>query len=183
MVAANLAQAFNSNFEMMRNGWRQKDQEISYLAHNFRKQEEKLSNFKKQSEGKSGRIQELENDRVQLQERLESANQQLEDRFTKMSDLEKKCRTYKEHLNSAIAEQQDLYKAAKAKCETSIKQMREEEHKRKALDEQQRKDLQATRERLTQVVKSTVAEYSLKERECKFYFQKTCLPGLTSTSQ
>ncbi|KKY33542.1 hypothetical protein UCDDA912_g06443 [Diaporthe ampelina] len=150
---------------MMRNGWKQKDQEISYLAHNLRKQDEKLSNFKKQSDGKSGRIQELEDDRVQLQERLESANQQLEDRSTKLSELEKKCRTYKEHLNSAVAEQQNLYKAAKSKCETSIKQMREEEHKRKALDEQQCKDLQATRERLTQVVKSTVAEYSFKERE------------------
>lgn len=167
MVAGNLAQALNNNFGMMRDEWRRKDQDISYLEHNIRKQEEKLSNFKRQSEGKSGRIQELEEDRIRLQERLESANQQLEDRSTKLSELQKKCRTYKEHLNSATAEQQDLYKAAKAKCETAIQQMREEEQKRKMLDEQHRKDLQATRERLTQVVKSTVAEYSSKERECK----------------
>lgn len=169
MVAGNLAQALNSNFQMMRDGWRRKDQEISYLERNIRRQEQKLSNFQRQSEGKSGRIQELEEDRVRLQEQLESANQDLEDRSTKLSELQKKCRTYKEHLNSATAEQQDLYKAAKAKCETAIKQMREEEHKRKALDEQQRRDLQATRERLTQIVKSTVDEYSSKGRECKFW--------------
>ncbi|KAK7737211.1 hypothetical protein SLS63_003002 [Diaporthe eres] len=165
MVAGNLAQALNSHFEMMRSGWRRKEQEISYLERNIRKQEQKLSNFERQSEGKTGRIQELEEDRVRLQEQLESANQHLEDRSTKLSELQKKCRTYKEHLNSATAEQQDLYKAAKAKCETAINQMREEEHKRKALDEQQRKDLQATRESLTQIVKSTVSEYSSKERE------------------
>lgn len=167
MVAGNLAQALNNNFGIMRDEWRRKAQDISYLEHNIRKQQEEVSNFKRQSEGKSGRIQELEEDRIRLQERLESANQQLDDRSTKVSELQKKCRTYKDHLNSATAEQQDLYKAAKAKCETAIQQMREEEQKRKMLDEQHRKDLQATRERLTQVVKSTVAEYSSKERECK----------------
>lgn len=166
-VAENVAQVLNSNFGMMRDGWMQKEQEISYLKHKSRKQEKRLLNFERQNEGKSGRIQELEEERIRLQGRLESANQQLEDRCTKLSELQKKCRTYKEHLNSATEEQQDLYKAAKAKCENAIKQMREEEHKRRILDEQQRKDLQATRERLTQVVKSTVAEYSSKERECK----------------
>lgn len=167
-VAEKVAQALNSNFGDMRDRWMQKDQEISYLKHKSRKQEQRLSNFERQSEGKSGRIQELEEEGIRLQERLESANQQLEDRCTKLSELQKKCRTYKEHLNSATEEQQDLYKAAKAKCESAIKQMREEERKRKVMDEQQRRDLQATRERLTQVVKSTVAEYSSKERECKW---------------
>lgn len=169
MVAENVAQSLNSNFGMIRTDWMRMEQEIFYLEGKMRDQQQRLSNFERQSEGKSGRIQELEEDRVRLQEQLESANQRLEDRCTKLSELQKKCRTYKEHLNSATEEQQDLYKAAKAKCETAIKQMREEEHKRKVLDEQQRKDLQATRERLTQVVKSTVAEYSSKERECKLW--------------
>lgn len=169
MVTGNLAQALNSYCGVLTNGWRRKDQDISYLEHNLQKRDEELSNVKSQSEGKVRRILELEDDRVRLQERLESANQQLEDRSTKVSELQKKCRTYKEHLNAATTEQQDLYKAAKAKCETAIKQMREEEHKRIALDEQQRKGLETTRERLTQVVKSTVAEYSLKEKECKFW--------------
>ncbi|KAG8169873.1 hypothetical protein KVR01_000618 [Diaporthe batatas] len=165
MMAGNLAQALNNNFGMMKDEWRRKEQDIAYLEHNLRKQAEKLSNFRKQSAGKSGRIQELEEDHSRLQEQLESANQQLEDRSNKLSELQKKCRTYKEHLNSATAEQQELYMASKAKCETAIQHMREEEHKRKMLDEQHRKDLQATRERLTEVVKSTVAEYSSKERE------------------
>lgn len=169
MVAGNLAQALNSHFEMMRSGWRRKDQEISYLERNIRKKEQKLSKFERLSEGKSGRIQELEGDRVRLQEQLESANQHLEDRSTKLSELQEKCRTYKDRLNLATTEQQDLYKAAKRKCETAIQQMREEEQKRKTLDEQQRNDLQATRERLTQIVKSTVADYRSKERECKFW--------------
>lgn len=168
-VTGNLAQALNSYCGVLTSGWRRKDQDISYLEHNLQKRGEELSNVKIQSEGKTRRILELEDDRLRLQERLESANQHLEDRSTKVSELQKKCRTYKEHLNAATTEQQDLYKAAKAKCETAIKQMREEEHKRMALDEQQRKDLQATRERLTQVVKSTVAEYSFKERECKLW--------------
>lgn len=167
-MAGNVAQALNNTFGMMKDGWRRKEQDIAYLEHNLRRQEERLSNFQRQSEGKSGRIQELEEDRSRLQERLESTNQQLEDRSAKLSELQKKCRTYKEHLNSATAEQQELYMAAKAKCETAIQQMREEEHKRKMLDEKQRHDLQATRERLTEVVKSTVAEYSSKERECEY---------------
>lgn len=169
MVTGNLAQALNSYCGVLTNGWRRKDQDISYLEHNLQRRDEELSNVKNQSEGKVRRILELEDDRARLQERLESANQQLEDRSTKVSELQKKCRIYREHLNAATTEQQDLYKAAKAKCETAIKQMREEEHKRMALDEQQRKDLEITRERLTQVVKSTVAEYSLKEQECKFW--------------
>lgn len=169
MVTNNLAQALNGYTGALTSVWRRKDQDISYLEHNLQKQEEKLSNFQKEGEGKARRILELEDHRVRLEKRLESANQQLEDRSTKVTELQKKCRTYKEHLNAATAEQQDLYKAAKAKCENAIKQMREEEHKRMALDEQQRKDLQATRERLTQMVKSTVSEYSLKERECRFW--------------
>lgn len=169
MVTKNLAQALNGYTGALTSVWRRKDQDISYLEHNLQKQEEKLSNFQKEGEGKARRILELEDHRVRLEERLESANQQLEDRSTKVTELQKKCRTYKEHLNAATAEQQDLYKAAKAKCENAIKQMREEDHKRMALDEQQRKDLQATRERLTQMVKSTVSEYSLKERECRFW--------------
>jgi hypothetical protein len=169
MVAGSLAMALNNNFGVMRDEWKRKDQDISYLEHNLRKQEEKLSNFKRQSEGKSGRIQELEKDRTRLQERLDSVNKQLEDRSAKISELQKKCRTYKEHLNSATTEQQELYKAAKAKCETAIQKIREEENKRKLLDEQHSKDLQTTRERLSQMVKSTVAEYSSKERECEFF--------------
>ncbi|KAJ0109858.1 hypothetical protein J7T55_004408 [Diaporthe amygdali] len=164
VFAGNLAQALNSNFEMMKQGWKRKDQELAYLERHLEKTEGELSNFKRQSEGKAGRIQELEDDRIRLQEQLESANQKLEDRSTRLSKLEEKCRTYKDYLNEATAEQQELYTAAKTKCENAIKQMREEERKRKALDEQGRKDLQATRERLTQVVKSTVAEYSFKER-------------------
>lgn len=167
-MAGNVAQALNNTFGMMKDGWRRKEQDIAYLEHNLRRQEEKLSNFQRQSEGKSGRIQELEEDRSQLQERLGSANQQLEEQSTKLSELQKKCRTYKEHLNSATAEQQELYVAAKAKCETAIQQMREEEQKRKMLDEKHHNDLQATRERLTEIVKSTVAEYSSKERECEY---------------
>lgn len=167
MVTKNLAQAVNGYAGVLTGVWRRKDQDISYLEHSLQKQGEKVSNFQKDGEGKARRILELEDHRARLQERLESATQQLEDRSTKVTELQKKCRTYREHLNAATAEQQDLYKAAKAKCENAIKQMREEESKRMALDEQQRKDLQATRDRLTQMVKSTVSEYSLKERECK----------------
>lgn len=173
VFAGNLAQALNSNFEMMKQGWKRKDQELAYLERHLEKTEGELSNFKRQSEGKAGRIQELEDDRLRLQEQLESANEKLEDRSTRLSKLEEKCRTYKDYLNEATAEQQELYTASKTKCENAIKQMREEERKRKALDEQGRKDLQATRERLTQVVKSTVAEYSFKEQNCKFCLRES----------
>ncbi|KAL1867281.1 hypothetical protein Daus18300_006400 [Diaporthe australafricana] len=165
MFAGSLAQVLNINLGMLKEAWKKKDQERAYLERHLQKQEGTLSNFERQSEGKSMRIQELELDRGRLQEQVESVNQQLEDRSTRLSKLEEKCRTYKEHLNLATAEQQELYTAAKAKCENAIKQMREAERKRTALEEEERKELQATRERLTQIVKSTVAECSFKERE------------------
>lgn len=167
MFAGSLAQVLNINLGMLKEAWKKKDQERAYLERHLQKQEGTLSNFERQSEGKSMRIQELELDRGRLQEQVESVNQQLEDRSTRLSKLEEKCRTYKEHLNLATAEQQDLYTAAKAKCENAINQMREEERKRAVLGEQERKEVQATRERLTQIVKSTVTECSFKERECE----------------
>ncbi|KAK7736591.1 hypothetical protein SLS53_007023 [Cytospora paraplurivora] len=157
--------SLNGLFVTLKADREQKDSEMAWLARHVEKQQSKLSRYKKQAEGGTNAIRQLEESHAQLQEELLAANQQLADRSEKTSKLEGKCRQYKEYLNSAIAEQQSLYKAASAKCEDAIKQMREAEQKQKAVSEQERRQAEATLDRLKQAVKITVAECGFKERE------------------
>lgn len=146
---------------------------MALMERRAQKQQSKLAKYRKQTEGRVNVIQKLEQSHAQLQEQLAAANQQLADRSEKTLKLEDKCRQYKEYLNSAIAEQQGLYKAANEKCEHAMTQMRDAEHKQKAVSEQERRQVEATRERLTRMVKSTITEYKFKEQQCK-----CCLPTL-----
>lgn len=167
-LAGGVVQSLNGLFVTFKADREQKDSEMALLARRLEKQQSKLSRYKKQAEGGTNVIRQLEESHTQLQEQLLAANQQLADRAEKTSKLEGKCRQYKEYLNSAIAEQQDLYKAASVKCEDAIKQMREAEHKQKAVSEQERRHAEATLDRLKQAVKVTVTECGFKERECRF---------------
>ena len=137
------------------------------LVQLLQKQKSKLSQCETENETSTNFIEELQKRQGVLQEQLDTANQELANRSEKTSKLEDKCRQYREHLNSAITEQQDLYKATSAKCENAIKQMRQEEDKQKALNAQERRQADATHEHLSQIVKSTIAEYKSKERECE----------------
>lgn len=166
-LAGGIVQSLNSLFNTLKQKTEQKDMEMALMERRAEKQQSKLSLYKKQTKGKTNVIQELEQSHAQLQKELAVSNQQLADRSEKTLKLEERCRQYKEYLNSAIAEQQGLYKAANAKCEDAIAKMRESEHKQKVLSEQERRHVEATRERLTQIVKSTVAEYKFKEQQCK----------------
>ncbi|ROW06631.1 hypothetical protein VPNG_06702 [Cytospora leucostoma] len=121
--------------------YHKRDSEMAFLARHLEKQQSKLSRYKKQAEGGTNAIRQLEESHAQLQEELLAANQQLADRSEKTSKLEGKCRQYREYLNSAIAEQQSLYKAASAK------------------------QAEATLDRLKQAVKMTVAECGFEKRE------------------
>ncbi|KUI69489.1 hypothetical protein VM1G_05222 [Cytospora mali] len=164
-LAGGVVQSLNGLFTTIKDDSKRKDMEMAWLERHVEKQQSKLSQYKKLAEGKTTAIQQLEESQAQLQEQLITANQQLADRSEKTSKLEEKCRQYKEYLNSAIAEQQGLYKAANAKCEDAIKQMREAENKQKAVSEQERRQAEAARERLSQIVKSTVAECKFKEQQ------------------
>lgn len=166
-LAGGVVQSLNSLFNTLKQKTKQKDVEMALMERRAQKQQSKLSKYKKQTEGRINIIQQLEQSHAQLQGQLAAANQQLEDRSEKTLKLEDKCRQYKEYLNSAIAEQQGLYKAANAKCETAMTQIREAEHKHKVVSEQERTRVEATRERLTRMVKSTIAEYKFKEQQCK----------------
>ncbi|ROW08475.1 hypothetical protein VMCG_03028 [Cytospora schulzeri] len=163
-LAGGVVQSLNSLFNTLKQKTEQKDMEMALMERRVEKQQSKLSHYKKQTEGKINVIQELEQSHAQLQRELAAANQQLAGRSEKTLKLEEKCRQYKDYLNSAIAEQQGLYKAANAKCEDAITKLRESEHRQKVVSEQERRQVEATRERLTQIVRSTVAEYKFKEQ-------------------
>lgn len=137
------------------------------LKRKLQMQLDKVSGYKEKIQGKDVELQLLEGERGQLLSVVQDKDQELQKTSAKTSKLSEKCNQYKQYLNSAIAEQQELYKATKAKCDGAVAQMRVEEDKRKALQERERKHAETTRESLKQLVKSTVTEYKQKERECK----------------
>lgn len=138
---------------------------IAKLKRKLKRQETDMARCKEQTRDKDGIIRKLEKEHKQLVATLQATEKDLQERSARFSKLDEKCRTYKEHLNSAIAEQQELYKATKAKCDGAITQMRDEEGRRKHLQERERKQAEAARERLHQLVKNTIAEHAQKERE------------------
>lgn len=181
-LAGGVVQSLNGLFISLKEDMERKDMKLALLERDVQKQQSRSSRYKKQTEDKTSFIEQLEERQVQFQEQLSTANQQLEVRSEKASKLEEKCRQYKEYLNSAIAEQQSLYKASRAKCEDAIKQMQEAEQKKKVANEQERRKVEATREHFSQIVKSTVAEYKSKERECKCYLLNSYARELMSQS-
>lgn len=140
---------------------------ICKLKQKLKQQKGKMSTYKEEVEDKNAEVQQLEGERGQLLAEVQAKDEELQKTSGKISKLEDKCRQYKEYLNSAIAEQQELYKATKAKCDGAVAQMKAEESKRKGIQERELKRAETIREELSQLVKSTVSEYKHKERECK----------------
>lgn len=168
-TAADLAGCFNDKFADIGAEVDQHLQTIADLKKGMSKQRQDLSRYKQCISGKDNKIQNLEEHCGDLKAQVETTRQELGARSTKISKLEEKCRSYKDFLNKAIAEQQELYKATKAKCDGTLDRMKAEERKRDALQEHERKQAEVTRERLNQLVQSTVIEYKQKERDCKYY--------------
>lgn len=138
---------------------------IADLKRKLEKQETETSRYKKHTRSKDSKIQKLEEDHERLVGMLQASEKQLQERTAKFSKLDEKCRKYKEYLNSAISEQQELYKATKAKCDGAIAQMRAEESQRQVSQERERKNAESAREHLNQIVKTTVTER--KQKECE----------------
>lgn len=146
--------------------------DVHSLQDHVEKQKHTLSKYKKKTRDQDMEIQKMADEREHLQEHLKTVGNEMKDSSTRVVKLEEKCRVYKDHLNSAIAEHQGLYKQFNARCEEATKKMQIEEQKRQSLVEQERKQAEATRERLYQIVKSTVADCKRQERECEAF----CLP-------
>lgn len=181
-TAADLAGCFNDKFADIGAEVDQHLQTISDLKNRMNKQRQDLIHYKERITGKDAKIQELEGRCNHLSAKVDTTQQQLVTRSTKVSKLEEKCRSYKEFLNSAIAEQQELYKATKAKCDGAVAQIKSEERKRNALQERERKQAEATRETLNQLVHSTVTECKQKERDCKYCQESSHRAYLTTDS-
>lgn len=163
-----IAGALNSSLQPLMEEVNEHLATIYNLKLGLEKQKGKIFSYKEQVQGKDNELHQLEGERGQLLAEVQAKDQDLQKTSSKISKLEEKCAKYKEYLNSAIAEQQELYKATKAKCDGAVSQMQAEENKRKALQEHERKHAEAAREKLNQLVKSTVTEYRQKERECEF---------------
>ncbi|KAJ4418071.1 hypothetical protein N0V82_005825 [Gnomoniopsis sp. IMI 355080] len=164
-TAADLAGCFNDKFADIGAEVDQHLQTISDLKKGMSKQRNDLSRYKDCILGKDDKIQQLEEHCNQLIAQVDSTQQELDARSTKVSKLEEKCRSYKDFLNNAVIEQQALYKATKAKCDGAVTKIQAEERRRIALQEQECKKAEKAREKLDQLVQSTVSEYKQKERE------------------
>lgn len=164
---ASCAGVLNQNFATLEQEAKEHIKSIRSLERNIKKQQQKLAHYEADTLMKDTTIQGLEEERAQLLQQLEYSKSDLDGRSSKLSKLEEKCRTYKEYLNEAVAEQQKLYKATKEKCDGAISQMQAEEEKRMALQKHELEQAEAAREHLRQTVKATVDEFSHKEQECK----------------
>lgn len=176
---ASCAGVLNQNFAHLEEEAKQHIKSIHYLERRIMTQQDKLSQFEADAVAKSNAIQDLEEERAHLMEQLEASKAELDGRSSRLAKVEDKCRTYKEYLNEAVAEQQKLYRATKEKCDGAINQMKQEEEKRKALQKRELVQAEASREHLRQIVKSTVDEFAHKEHECKC---NTDLVAVSSTN-
>lgn len=138
---------------------------IADLKQKLRQQEAETSHYKNRARSKESKLKTFEEDNGRLLDMLRDSEKVLEERKSKLLKLDGKCRKYKEFLNSAISEQQELFKANKTKCDDAIAQMRTEETERQRSQEQEWKRAESARERLAQLLKSTIAEFKQKEHE------------------
>jgi hypothetical protein len=88
-----------------------------------------------------------------------------------MSVVEGRCKTYREKLNAAIAEQQDLYTRSKELCERTIQDVQEVQQKSEASLESVQNDLKTvekSRDQLRQTLKKSVALAETQVAESKW---------------
>lgn len=142
-------------------------QKIDELEQELRQQKDETTRHEKKARAKDAVARQLKEERNQLHLKIVDKEKEGQVLSAKFAKLEEKSSGYKKFLNSAIAEQQELYKTAKLKCEEAVSKMQAEESQRNILQERERKQSEATREHLKQLVKSTVAEIKNKELQCK----------------
>ena len=77
-------------------------------------------------------VTELTAQKQQLTEENQGTKKQLERNVTKREEMQSKIRSYREKLNEAIAEQQDLYTRSKTLCDTAIDDVRKTQEQAEA---------------------------------------------------
>ncbi|KAK1755706.1 hypothetical protein QBC47DRAFT_193749 [Echria macrotheca] len=113
--------------------------------------EEEMRRKEEQIQDKEGELQAMEEQMRVLEDEVSLATE-------RVRKIEEKYTVCKDHLNSAIEEQQQLYTRSKKQCEDAIQQMHNMEKSQRELVELTSRTTEAVREQMLEKVRQTVAQ-------------------------
>ncbi|CEJ91062.1 hypothetical protein VHEMI06800 [[Torrubiella] hemipterigena] len=146
---------------------RQQDIELSLANGNYQRSQSRVDDLENQLQDMQKKYATIENEKSQLEERSQTLEEQLQDSCDRVNKVEEKCGVYKDKLNEAIQEQQDLHKLSQHRCDelqTQLSQLLEERDVRRSEIDKAMSESQAKKEELGFIVAAVKDEIS-RERE------------------
>ncbi|KAK1771807.1 hypothetical protein QBC33DRAFT_554970 [Phialemonium atrogriseum] len=106
----------------------------------------------------------LEQDKQDLMDRVARTETKLREGSERLQKLDEKCRLYKDRLNAAVGEHQQLYSRSKKLCKDTIDQMRAEEQLQRSSNDLARQKAESLREHMLEKVRLVVAQSKAETR-------------------
>lgn len=130
-------------------------------------QARQISVHVKQLDAQAMVIAGLEQDKQDLMDRVARTETTLREGSERLQKLDEKCRSYKDRLNAAVGEHQQLYSRSKKLCQDTIDQMRAEEQLQRSSNDLARQKAESLREHMLEKVRLVVAQSKEETRHSK----------------
>jgi hypothetical protein len=163
----NIAGNLNSHYQVAKNietKYRKKHGQLIEKLHNHKAA---LASRESQVVEANKKVDELAEEKSQLENRLLEKEGQLSSNKDKNKQLEAKYRELKRHLNSAIKEQQELHANANRACDRALNEMRAQESIHKTMVMKMLKDEEVIQGELHAKVRSVAEESNRNIETCK----------------
>ena len=172
--ANDIASAFNGYTQRHKKEHDKKVQKMEEALKRLRKERSEAltaaHEYKTQVESQKKRIEKLETSKKPMEDQINSLKLEAVTTAERIARAEEKYHTCKDHLNSAIEEQQELYSRSKRECDDAIQQIQQLERahaEQNASMADVAKRVDATREDMLEKVGQVVAQSNEEIRECK----------------
>ncbi|KAJ9151361.1 hypothetical protein NKR23_g3023 [Pleurostoma richardsiae] len=127
---------------------KRKDAKIGILSRQLQETSKRHSSCLASVEDRDRSILRLTEERDELTEQLNKVTEQLKDVSSREETTKTKFEKYREHINAAIEEQQDLYKQTQAAHKLTLDEVRAAELRRQTVEAQAKKQADNTSQRL-----------------------------------
>jgi hypothetical protein len=187
--ANDIASAFNGYTQRHKKEHDKKVQKMEEVLKRLRKERSEAltaaHEYKTQVESQKKRIEELETSKKSMEDQINTLKLEAVTTAERIARAEGKYHICKDHLNSAIEEQQELYSRSRKECDEVIQQLQQLEKahaEQNALMEDVAKRVDATREDMLEKVRQVVAQSNEEIQECRCPWLVGEFGRLTSTT-
>lgn len=168
---SHFANSWNSYVQDVNKAEEELEAEFIYRLDKLRRKNEdqaqQIKGYLQQVDSQARSIESLEEEKEDLVGHVTNTEDKLQRCSDRIQKLDEKCRSYRNRLNAAVEEQQQLYTHSKKACQDAVDQMRAQEQLQATSMELARQKAEELREQIIEKVRVAVSQSKDENSSCK----------------